>query len=518
MNSVRVEGTSEKPELVFSNSFNVAVPLIDRHLDEGRADKVVIYTAEEEVTYRQLAERVNKWGNAIAGLGLKPGERVLMVVKDCPEFYYIFWGCIKLGVIAVPLNTLLRGKDFSFIIEDSGCSAVLYSPEFTEEIEAALAEVTTKPEQILKVEAIAKLAEPAGIELAAVDASATDECFWLYSSGTTGEPKGVVHVHRDIIATCELYAVRVLGQTEADTWFSVPKLFFAYGLGCGMTFPLWVGGSAVLDPRRPTPDTVTEMVRRFKPTIFAAVPTFYAAWLAHADFKKEDAATFRRCVSGGEALPTDLQTQWGKICDAPICDGIGSTEALHIYISNTIDDVRPLSSGKVVPGYELRIANDDGEDVPVGEQGRLLLKGPSVTEIYWNNPEKTAKTIIDGWLDSGDTYFQDEDNYFYYSGRNDDMLKVGGIWVSPFEIESALIEHPKVLEAAVVGRDDDAGLVKPEAWVVLKDSSEQSDSLVNEIQEQCKNNLAPYKYPRWINFTDDLPKTATGKIQRFKLR
>ena len=261
MNSVRVEGTSEKPDLVFSDSFNVAVPLIDRHLDEGRADKVVIYTAEEEVTYRQLAERVNKWGNAIAGLGLKPGERVLMVMKDCPEFYYIFWGCIKLGVIAVPLNTLLRGKDFSFIIEDSGCSAVLYSPEFAEEVEAALAEVATKPEHILKVDAVAELAEPAGIELAAVDASATAECFWLYSSGTTGEPKGVVHVHRDIIATCELYAVRVLGQTEADTWFSVPKLFFAYGLGCGMTFPLWVGGSAVLDPRRPTPDTVTEMVR-----------------------------------------------------------------------------------------------------------------------------------------------------------------------------------------------------------------------------------------------------------------
>ena len=518
MSTVRVEGPPDFPELVFSDNFNEAVPFIDRHFDEGRADKVPIYTAEEEVTYRQLAENVNKWGNALSGLGLDAGDRTLMVVKDCPEFYYLFWGAVKTGIIPVPLNTLLRAKDFAFIIEDSGCRAVIYSPEFAEEVEAALNQVSSQPDHISKVEGIADLAQPAPAELTAIDATAMSECFWLYSSGTTGEPKGVVHVHRDIVATCELYAVRVLGEAEEDTWFSVPKLFFAYGLGCGMTFPLWVGGSAVLDARRPTPETVTEMFRRFKPTIFAGVPTFYAAWLADPDLKKEDVSSIRRCISGGEALPTDLQAQWGKLCEVPICDGIGSTEALHIYISNKIDDVRPLSSGKVVPGYELRIADDEGNDVPVGEQGRLLLKGPSVTEIYWNNPEKTANTIVGGWLDSGDTYYRDEDNYFYYSGRNDDMLKVGGIWVSPFEIESALIEHAKVLEAAVVGRDDDKGLVKPEAWVVLKEGTEQSDDLAEEIREQCKNNLAPYKYPRWINFTDELPKTATGKIQRFKLR
>lgn len=518
MSTVQVVGSSDHPELVFSDNFNVAQPFIDRHLDEGRADKVVIYTIDEKVTYRQLAENVNKWGNALLGMGLAPGERMLMVVKDCPEFFYLFWGAIKAGIIPVPLNTLLRAKDFAFILKDSKCSAVLYSPEFSAEVESALDDVATKPSHILKVEEVAELAIPASADLTAIDATAMSECFWLYSSGTTGEPKGVVHVHRDIIATCELYAVRVLGETEDDIWFSIPKLFFAYGLGCAMTFPLWVGGAVVLDLRRPTPDTATEMVRRFKPTILAAVPTFYAAWLAHDDFNKADTASFVRCVSGGEALPADLQTQWGKICDAPICDGIGSTEALHIYISNKIDDIRPLSSGKVVPGYELRIADDGGNDMPVGEQGRLLLKGPSVTENYWNNPAKTAQTIVDGWLDTGDTYYRDEDNYFYYSGRNDDMLKVGGIWVSPFEIESALIEHPKVLEAAVVGRDDDAGLVKPEAWVVLVNGDERSDVLADEIQEQCKNNLAPYKYPRWINFTDDLPKTATGKIQRFKLR
>lgn len=518
MSTVRVEGSPENPELVFSDNFNVAVPFIDRHLEEGRADKTVLYTLDKEVTYRQLFENVNKWGNAVAELGLNPGERALMVVKDCPEFYYMFWGCIKAGIIPVPLNTLLRAKDFAFIIEDSGCSAVVYSPEFAEEVEAALAQVTTKPTHIFKVDGVGQLAQSASAELNAIVATATAECFWLYSSGTTGEPKGVVHIHRDIVATCELYAVRVLGETEEDIWFSVPKLFFAYGLGCGMTFPLWVGGSAILDARRPTPDTVTEMFRRFKPTIFAGVPTFYAAWLAHPDLKKEDTTTLNRCISGGEALPTDLQSQWGNICDVPICDGIGSTEALHIYISNNINDVRPLSSGKVVPGYGLKIVDDNGDDVPVGEQGRLLLKGPSVTEVYWNNPEKTANTIVDGWLDSGDTYYQDEDNYFYYSGRNDDMLKVGGIWVSPFEIESALIEHAKVLEAAVVGREDDKGLIKPEAWVVLKEGNEKTDGLADEIKEQCKNNLAPYKYPRWINFTDELPKTATGKIQRFKLR
>lgn len=518
MSSVRVEGSPEHPELVYSDNFNVAVPFIDRHLDEGRADKVAIYTIEEEVTYRQLAQNVNKWGNALTDLSLTPGDRALMVVKDCPEFYYLFWGSIKAGIIPVPLNTLLRAKDFAFIIEDSGCRSVIYSPEFADEVEAALDQVATKPAHVSMVAGIGELAQPASAELSVISATAMSECFWLYSSGTTGEPKGVVHVHRDIVATCELYAVRVLGEIEDDIWFSVPKLFFAYGLGCGMTFPLWVGGSAVLDARRPTPETVTEIFRRFKPTVFAGVPTFYAAWLVDTDLKKEDVSSIRRCISGGEALPTDLQTQWRNLCDVPICDGIGSTEALHIYISNKIDDVRPLSSGKVVPGYELRIADDDGNEVPADEQGRLLLKGPSVTEQYWNNPEKTANTIVNGWLDSGDTYYRDEDNYFYYSGRNDDMLKVGGIWVSPFEIESALIEHPKVLEAAVVGRDDDKGLVKPEAFVVLKEGSDQSDALAAEIKEQCKNNLAPYKYPRWINFTEELPKTATGKIQRFKLR
>jgi benzoate-CoA ligase family protein len=321
-----------------------------------------------------------------------------------------------------------------------------------------------------------------------------------------------------MVVTSHFYGVETLGIREDDICFSAAKLFFAYGLGNGMTFSLWVGASTVLDDARPTPQSTFATIERFKPTLYFGVPTLYSAQLQALETEKPDLSSIRLCVSAGEALPSDIFNRWKQKTGLVILDGIGSTEALHIFISNQIDDIRPGSSGKAVPGYHLRITDNDGKELPRGESGRLWIKGDSTARCYWNNPEKSARTMVDGWLDTGDTYVQDEAGYYHYCGRNDDMLKVGGIWCSPFEIEAKLIEHPKVLEVAVVGHADAAGLIKPEAFIVLNNPAEAGDALAAELLNFCKKGLAPYKYPRWFRFVPELPKTATGKIQRFKLR
>jgi benzoate-CoA ligase family protein len=321
-----------------------------------------------------------------------------------------------------------------------------------------------------------------------------------------------------MVVTSQHYAADTFGAREDDIFFSAAKLFFAYGLGNGNTFPLWVGGTAVLLPGPPTPQSTFEVIETFRPTLFFGVPTLYAAQLRALESESPNLSSLRLCASAGEALPGDIYKRWLEKTGTSILDGIGSTEALHIFISNREGEERPGTSGRIVPGYAAKILDDDGQEVAASESGRLLIKGDSTAKYYWNNPEKTASTMIDGWLDTGDTYIRDVDDYFHYCGRNDDMLKVGGIWCSPFEIEAKLIEHPKVLEAAVVGRADDAGLIKPAAYVVLNDAGDASDDLAGELLEHCKQGLAKYKYPRWFEFPAELPKTATGKIQRFKLR
>jgi len=511
-------------ELTFSETFNVAVPFIDRHLEEGRDDSVAIRTNHgEEVTYAQLAERVNRAGNAFRELGLSPGDRILMVVKDDPAFYDVFWGAIKAGFVPVPLNTLLRAKDYEFIVADSQAAAVVWSPEYDAEFAPALEAISPGPRHRIRTEGegetLRDLMAAAGTELEPAPASALDDCFWLYSSGSTGNPKGAIHRHRDMVVTSQRYGVETLGAREDDVFFSAAKLFFAYGLGNAMTFPLWVGGTAVLFDGRPTPETTFDMIGNFAPTLYFGVPTLYAAQLAGFDELRPDTSSLRLCVSAGEALPPDILRRWKQTTGLDILDGIGSTELLHIFISNRPGDIKPGASGKPVPGYTARIVDENGEEVPPGEGGRLLVHGRSAARAYWNNPEKTAATMLgDDWLDTGDTYVRDEDGYFYYQGRSDDMLKVGGIWTSPFEIEAKLMEHELVLEAAVIGREDDAGLVKPAAYVVLTDASAAGEELEAELRALCKQGLAPYKYPRWIEFVGELPKTATGKIQRFKLR
>ena len=520
-NTVAIDDTATPPAIAFAPVFNVAVPFIDRHLGEGRADKVAVRTLDEEVTYGALAGQVNRCGNALKSLGIGPGERVLMVVKDCPAFLYLFFGAIKAGIIPAPVNTMMRAADYTFLIDDSQCAALVYSPEFAAEVEAALEAASHTPAHALTTDGdggMLALAQDAAADLAPAPASATDDCFWLYSSGSTGNPKGVVHAHRDMVWTGQRAATQTHHLRDDDVCFSVSKMFHSYGFGNVLTFPLWVGATMVLSDRRVSPDMTFEVIERFRPTVFYGVPTLYAQQLLAMETRSPDLSSIRLCVSAGEALPGDIFRRWKEKTGVLILDGLGSTEMLHIFISNTEADYRPGTSGRVIPGYEVRLVDEDGNPVGPGEIGTLHARGGSAAKCYWNNPSKTAATMLGEWLNTGDMYSYDEDGWFTNAGRGDDMLKVGALWCSPFEIEARLIEHPKVLEAAVVGRADDDGLIKPEAFVVLNQAGDAGDALADALTEHCKAALAHYKYPRWFNFVADLPKTATGKIQRFRLR
>ena len=514
---------SEAPAAIrIAPVFNVAVPFIDRHKEEGRGDKVAIRTIDEEVTYAELAERVNRCGNSLKELGVGQGERVLMMVKDCPEFIYLFFGAIKSGLIPVPVNTMLRVQDYSYLIGDSECVALIYSPEFGDVVSAALELSSHRPGHVMTTTGKASLASrmaDTSSELAPMPASPDDDCFWLYSSGSTGNPKGVVHGHKDMIYTGQCFAAETAGLGEDDSYFSVSKLFHSYGFGNALTFPLWLGGTCILSDRRVSPEIAFEVIEQLRPTIFFGVPTLYAQQLQHLETASPDTSSVRLCISAGEALPGDVFRRWHDKTGTVILDGLGSTEALHVFIGNTVDAHKPGSSGRVVPRYEIRLVDEEGSPVAQGEIGTVHVRGGSTAKYYWNNSEKTAATMLDeGWLNTGDMYYQDEDGWFINCGRGDDMLKVGALWCSPFEIEARLIEHEKILEAAVVGRPDDDQLTKPEAWVVLNDHGDAGEGLEKSLRDHCRDALDHYKYPRWFNFVQELPKTATGKIQRFKLR
>jgi len=525
-NIVTVDESKSPAEITYSDVFNVAIPFIDRHISEGRRDEVAVSVhGGGDVTYETLAKHVNKSGNALLTLGLQRGDRLLMIVKDGIEFYYIFWGAIKAGIIPVPLNTLLRAKDYSYMIENSEASCVIYSSDYSKEVETAVENSSHKPKINLLTDGdgdtLAKYMNTASSDLSPAKTRPEDDCFWLYSSGTTGGPKGVVHAHKDMVVTSQHYGIGILGINNNDVCFSAAKLFFAYGLGNAMTFPLWAGARAVLFSGPPTPDICHEIIEKYKPTIFYGVPTLYAAQLKSMENNLDhvpDLSSIRVCTSAGEALPPDLLKRWIDKTGIPLLDGIGTTEILHIFLSNQIDNVQPGASGLPVPGYQAKIVDDDGKEVKTGETGSLMITGDSLLKHYWRNPDKTRESIQNGWMYTGDTYYKDAKGFYFCCGRSDDMLKVGGIWCSPVEIENALVEHPKVLEAAIVGREDNEQLIKPEAFVVLNNTQDASELLKNELLEHCKNTLARYKYPRWFNFVDDLPKTATGKIQRFKLR
>ena len=520
--TVAVESAQTPTALAFADVFNVAVPFIDRHIEEGRGGKVAIRDAAGAVTYADLAANVNRAGNALAALGLGRGDRVLMVVKDCPLFFYLFWGAIKAGFVPVPLNTLLRAPDYRVVIENARAACIVWSPEFADEIAGALAGASYRPAHAMPAEGegdtfAARLAD-ASDALSPAPASADDPAFWLYTSGSTGTPKGAVHRHRDMVVTSQYFAVDTLGITADDTHFSAAKLFFAYGLGNAMTFPLWTGGTAVLMAERPTPAATFATIEAFRPTVYYGVPTLYAAQLQALEAASPNLSSLRLCVSAGEPLPAPLLERWRANTGLDIVDGIGTTESLHIFISNRPGRVKPGTSGTPVPGYAVRLVDDEGRDVAPGETGNLLIRGQSLIAEYWGHPPRTAAAFDGAWLRTGDTYTIDEAGCYVCCGRSDDMLKVGGIWVSPVEIEARLIAHEAVLEAAVVGRADDDGLIKPEAWIVLAEGHAADEHLSEALVDHCKAGLARYKYPRWLRYVDGLPKTATGKVQRYKLR
>ncbi len=508
--------------LEFAPGFNAAVPFVDRHVPEGRGRKAAVRGAGGAVTYADLAASVNRCGRALLGLGLGAGERVVLVVKDGPDFLTLFWGAVKAGLAPVPVSTILRAADYAAVLEDSGAAALAYEPDLAAEVEPALAAARPGPRARIPLEGgagcLRALLEAAPPDLRAAPASAEADCFWLYSSGSTGRPKGVVHRHRDMVATSALFGEDFLGIREDDVVFSAAKLFFAYGLGNAMTFPLWAGATAVLLAERPTAANTLETIERFRPTVYFGVPTLYAAQLQALERSRPDLSSLRLCVSAGEALPPEILRRWKERTGLEILDGLGSTEALNTFLSNRPGEVRPGTSGRPVPGYEVRIVDERGAEVGVGRKGRLLVKGPSLAVRYANDPERTARTMRGEWVDTGDTYFRDEDGYYHPCGRSDDMLKVGGMWCSPLEIEARLACHPAVLEAAVAGRPDEEGLVKPEAWVVLREGAAPSTALAEDLVAHCRGHLAPYKYPRRVHFVPALPRTATGKVQRFRLR
>ena len=519
----------ERVGLDLGRRYNASQTFIDAHRGV-RDDRIAIRYQGTSVTYGELANNVDRAGNALKDLDIDLEERVVIHCVDSPAFVYAFFGAVKIGAIPVPTNTLLTAHDLRYILEDSRAVAIVVSapllPKVLEirkdlprlrHVLVAGGPAQAGQDGVLSFDDALKAADA---ELSPADTTPDDACFWLYSSGTTGFPKGAVHLQHDMLVCAETYGAKILRSTENDRHFTVSPLFHAYGLGNGVFFPFHVGASSVLKPERPTPDLVYDLITTERPTILFTAPTFYAALLAYPeqDFRY-DLSSLRFAVSAGEALPKPLFDAWKKRFGTEILDGIGSTEMLHIFISNLPGQARGATSGRVVPGYRAKIVDDDGAELPPGQSGHLWVSGDSACAYYWNKHEKTKATIRGDWMVTGDKYHLDPDGCFTYEGRSDDMLKVSGQWVSPAEVEAALMGHEKVLECAVVGAKDKDELVKPKAYVILKNGQPPGDdALAAELKAFVKDRITPYKYPRWIVFTADLPKNAAGKIQRYKLR
>jgi len=508
----------------FPETYNAAVDMVDRNVELGRGDRTAFIDPERELTYGALRDRTNQVANMLTGRGLKRETRVAMIMLDTVDFPCVFWGAIKAGIVPVALNTLLTADQYRYMLDDCRAEVLFVSAFLYPVVEPILPELEFARTVIVcggetgGHETLEATLAGASTDFAPVATSADETAFWLYSSGSTGSPKGVRHVHTSPMFTAEKFGKDVLGFEETDVVFSAAKLFFAYGLGNGMSMPMAVGATTILLPDRPTPQSVFAILKKHRPTYYFGVPTLYAAILADPSCTRETgSAELKLCVSAGEALPREVGQAWKQRFGVDIIDGVGSTEMLHVFLSNRPGDVRYGTSGKAVPGYELRLVDEHDAEVSGDEIGELLVNGSSSADGYWNKRQKSRDTFQGNWTRTGDKYYRDADGYYHYCGRTDDMFKVSGIWVSPFEVESALIGHAAVLEAAVVPHADDDDLLKPKAFVVLK-SGVSADGLYDELKEHVKGAIGRWKYPRWIEFVDDLPKTATGKIQRFKLR
>ncbi len=510
----------------YPRSYNATTAMVDAHIAAGRGDKPAFIDTTETLTYAALVERTNRMANLMHTYAIPREARVALLMLDTIDYPPAFWGAIKAGVVPVALNTLLTAEQYKYILEDSRARAIVVSAGLVETVKPLLKDLPF----LKHVFVAGGVAPPFALdfrgELAhqAPTAEAADTCadevaFWLYSSGSTGMPKGTRHIHTSPMETARLYGRGVLGIREDDVIFSAAKIFFAYGLGNAMSFPLSVGATTILLPDRPTPESVFRVLKQHQPTLFGGVPTLYASMLNfEAGTRDASSKRLRQCISAGEALPAEVGKAWAEKFGVDILDGIGSTEMLHIFVSNRPGDVHYGTSGKPVPGYQVRLVDEAGGDVADGEVGELLVAGPSAADGYWNQRDKSRSTFEGGWTRSGDKYVRDGGGYFTYQGRTDDMFKVSGIWVSPFEVESALISHAAVLEAAVVPKQDADGLLKPRAVVVLKAGHAVNDALIASLQDHVKAKAGAWKYPRWVEFIEALPKTATGKIQRFKLR
>ncbi len=513
-----------QPRWSFPREYNAAHDFLERNLRAGRAAKLAYIDDAGSYTYGELATRVNRCANALTDFGIDAESRVMMCMLDGIDYPSMFLGAIKAGLVPIPTNTLLATRDYEFILGDSRARALVVSEALLPAF-APLLDRMPHLEHVIVCGAdghghqrLADLTAKASGEFEAACTSVDDMCFWLYTSGSTGFPKGAVHLHSHLMLTGELYGRGILGMNENDVNFSAPKLFFAYGLGASLSFPLAVGATVVLMAERPTPESVYRRLTQHKPSVFYGVPTLYAALLAAKEQPQRADLALRIGVSAGEALPAELARRWHERFGSNLLDGLGSTEMTHIYLSNRPSDIRYGSSGKPVPGYRVKILNEQGAEAAPGEIGELYVCGPTSAIMYWNNRDRTKETFQGPWTKSGDKYTVDEDGYYVFAGRSDDMLKVSGQYVSPFEVESVLLTHADVLEAAVIGVEDDNQLVKPMAFVVLKAGKTGSEALADEIKWHVRQTLAPHKYPRWIEFVSELPKTATGKIQRFKLR
>ena len=511
--------------LTLPDRFNFAVHVLE--VNAHRADKTAYIDDLGRLSYGELGQRVRHFAAALAAIGLRREERVLLLMLDTLDWPVAFLGCLYAGVVPVAVNTLLTAQDYAFMLTDSRAQAALVSGSLLPVLRDAMSLAAGRHE--VRATVVSRPAEPLNeseqdmatvlcahaTDVAPASTAAEEIAFWLYSSGSTGKPKGTVHVHASPWWTAELYAKRVLALREDDVLFSAAKLFFAYGLGNALTFPLLVGATVALMPGRATPSEVFRLWTTAGITVFFGAPTGYAGMLAAPDLPARDQVKLRLCSSAGEALPSEIGERFTKHFGCEIIDGIGSTEMLHIFLSNLPGDVDYGTTGRAVPGYSVRLLGENQHEVPQGEIGDLYIKGPTAALMYWGQREKTRATFQGEWTKSGDKYLQDSNGRYVYAGRSDDMLKVSGIYVSPFEVEATLMQHPDVLESAVIGREDADGLIKTKAFVVLKDGKSVS---ADELKAFVKEKLAAYKYPRFIEFVSELPKTATGKIQRFRLR
>jgi benzoate-CoA ligase len=505
--------------------FNAAAHFLDRHLAEGRAGRRAFRFDGRDVTYGEVALRANRLGHALLSRGVQMEQRVLLALPDRPEFAEAFWGAMKIGAVPVPVSDALPAEELAFLLQDSRARAVVAS----ETAAAAIVRIRAQCPALESVIGLGgrrrgaleyeRLMERASPELAPAGTSRDDVAFWLYTSGSTGRPKAAIHLHHDLVHSAELVGRGIFGIAADDLVFSVSRLHFAFGLGNSLYFPGLVGAASLLVPERPEAEGVFELIQAERPSVLFAVATVYRRLLqVEAAERRFDLSSLRLCVSSGEPLPAGIFHAWKSRFGHELLDVVGSTEALHDYLANRPGEVRPGSSGRVIPGYEARLVDDEGRPVAPGLVGQLLIKGDSTAAGYWNRHEQTKATMQGDWLRTGDMFYQDTDGYFYFCGRVDDMLKVGGMWVSPAEIEACLAEHPAVLEAAVVGRGDADGLTRPHAFCVLRDTVAGTEGLAAELRDLVRRRLAGYKAPRWVEFVPELPRTATGKIQRFALR